>query len=350
MFPFFITMVVAWSWTLPQDWVDHMCNTQELMRDRTGGKAGILWTTMFKPMFDMSDVPGRDISCLLPTKRVQGRHELRGVRVKYLTNPDVLIADAWSGLSWLISVAATCDPSPRDKDWFLELLVVCSILLAKVASAKKLPIPRVVHILWTSDGTLALDAPSPSDDLGSPDYIHALGSTTPVSGNISFNLLRDHRQTTILSIIRERKGEAAVDRMVQNSQHDNLGKCAETLPYISILFLEAESTNAKSVTGAAFKPSVLVEKQAAINQLLTAEPYSRMEALNFLHVAGFETACTNCLAMMEAADLAYEQYKRNQDTYERYLSSRWDKRKNIMWARTVTQKPALLGEVGRLQQ
>lgn len=155
---------------------------------------------------------------------------------------------AWNFLlAFVMSVAATFDNTPRTKDWYLELLVVFSILLRMISdnSKNKVDIPMVVHILWTDKRELFLQ-PFPSNTMltsGSdsqpptdPVPGHALGSMPP-SPDGFWDKLKEFRKIDMYNLLEDAdklNGTDTLTRFATAMAHNppNLGQCAETIPYL----------------------------------------------------------------------------------------------------------------------
>lgn len=205
-----------------------------------------------------------------------------------------------------MSVAASCDSTPRTRDWYVELLVVFAIMIYKIAKAPKrrIPVPHVVHILWTetsqpllqpslepsdtipgsssvpstpetrprllhpspeSSGrnhsespsstvqpTITTDTPSGSlllETFATPEPPSSaptpptqatglvLGSNAP-SNSKYFDVLKQSRKDDIDRALRDldpSRRDRVMNKINQIQEHnekDNVGKCAETFPYL----------------------------------------------------------------------------------------------------------------------
>ncbi|KAG8914599.1 hypothetical protein FRC00_012153 [Tulasnella sp. 408] len=145
-----------------------------------------------------------------------------------------------------MSVAASFDNRERTKDWYVELLIVFSILLRKIAlsSSNALAVPSVTHILWTDRSQVFLqpfpqntiltsssDSPAPVNAVPG----HALGPMPPNS--TSWDQLKEYRRSEMVKALKEadlKNNTSTYDKFMSAEAHgsSNWGQCAETVPYL----------------------------------------------------------------------------------------------------------------------
>lgn len=75
----------------------------------------------------------------------------------------------------------------------------------------------------------------------------------------------------------------------------------------------------KDVFGLAFAPEVIRLEAEALDEIFGRPQYSRAEALDFLHVAGFRAACPTCEGLMCLGNCRYMQFKRNPTDFHTFL-------------------------------
>ncbi|KIO25805.1 hypothetical protein M407DRAFT_24860 [Tulasnella calospora MUT 4182] len=329
-------MVPVWQWDVNNiiQWLCYTCTVHPAIKARVGQQAETVWTRHFLPLLRVECqediVPDALLVSVVqhpgPPNRPQYR--LTGARVHYLTARDLPITDIWSALAWVVSTAATCDTTVRTKDWYLELVIVFSIIIRKISLAKGLQAPTVVNVLWTKSDGLILDVPAPTPAEAGPSSassshdVHALGSTPPHRERGYYQKLVQSRRDRILPVIRRLKGEEAESWFRATNGHyiESFGRCAETLPYIAFLLRQEGSIEEiKDVYGLAFQPVVFENYYGIINSIFTRSNYSRQAALNFLHTKGFCGACDTCDLLMGVANCRYLQYKRNPRNYRTFL-------------------------------
>ncbi|KAG8899495.1 hypothetical protein FRC01_010493, partial [Tulasnella sp. 417] len=131
----FIPLLVAWSMTFEAftGWLRFMCMENTKVAQATKGKARDIWNTMLGPFLASLAANDGDDPRVVFMHETGGEMEPDGVVVEWLNNRAVQLADVWSAIAYIVSVAASFDDRERTKDWYLELLIVFSILLRKIA-------------------------------------------------------------------------------------------------------------------------------------------------------------------------------------------------------------------------
>lgn len=137
-----------------------------------------------------------------------------------------------------------CDTTPRTKDWYMQLVIVLSIIIEKVATRKRIKLPTVINVLCTNSDGLILDvsADNSTGAASSAHHVHGLGSTPPEHESAVYLKLVQSRRDFILPVIKKLKGEEVESwfRVTNGHPSSNFGRCAETLPYIAyVLFNHA---------------------------------------------------------------------------------------------------------------
>ncbi|KIO17075.1 hypothetical protein M407DRAFT_12506 [Tulasnella calospora MUT 4182] len=219
--------------TWSNNWLRHICMVHLAIRARIGDRAQLVYERHILPVLS----PGEN-------------YERSGDSL------DLSIP------AWVISTAAMCDTTVRTKDWYLELVIVFSITINKVSRVKGTQLPSVTHVLWTKEDGLILGVSTPTADNANPTgaassihHVHALGSTPPSTTIRLFNPV--------------------------------------VIFFFCVLLRQDGQQAKKDVYGLVFKLLVLRNFSQQVNAIFQRPEYSRIEALNFLHVKGFKLACGN---------------------------------------------------------
>ncbi|KAG8915050.1 hypothetical protein FRC00_008388 [Tulasnella sp. 408] len=245
----FITLLVAWTMTLDAEWLRFTCMENANVAQATKGKAKDIWNNMLDPLFASLAANDGDEPRVIFMHETEGEMEPDGVTVEWLNNRRLQLADVWSAIAYIMSVAASFDDRERTKDWYLELLIVFSILLRQIAlgSSDTLTVPPVMHILWTDRRELILE-PFPQNALltsrtDSPSPVHstpghALGSKPPISTLL--DKLKDYRKAEIEAALEAadvQNNTNTLDKFRSLPAHEppNVGSCAETIPYLCVM-------------------------------------------------------------------------------------------------------------------
>ncbi|KIO27702.1 hypothetical protein M407DRAFT_7142 [Tulasnella calospora MUT 4182] len=302
----------------------------------TKGKAGEIWTNILlpflqsKPSLSSASLEDENISIaksIFFTHPKKGNEAPKGVEVEWLNNSSLQICDAWSAIAFVMSIAATFDDADRTKDWYLELLLVFGILLRRISSSypRKARVPKVIHILWTDKRQLFLQSfpdntmltSSDSQPPAPPIPGHGMGSMPP-SSTEHWKKLKEYRKLDMANALRDadaRNGTDTAEKFNDAMVHDpeNLGQCAETIPYLCIMSGGVRPET--QLYGLSFRPPRLDEPEAT--NILGGSNADASIALHFLHEFGFIRACQTCCTAMRVIGVGYNQYKRgtNGGTY-----------------------------------
>ncbi|KAG8915048.1 hypothetical protein FRC00_008386 [Tulasnella sp. 408] len=275
-----------------------------------------------------------------------------------------------------MSAAASCDPAPHTRDWYVELLIVFAIMVYNIAETRsQISVPRVVHVLWTESSQIVIQTsaeqsdsnsypsapPTPkagflplqtsSESSGSGDCGSAgsstiqnilepsatsaqpgsnsarliiglgpaLGSVRP-SGSAHFDDLKVALENDVDQALRNLNPSPRdqimekINKLQEHKSKDNMGKCAETFPYLCIV---CGGLSPRKVYGLAFEPYKLRFKAA--KEALSATPLNATTCLHFLHYFGFKKACKVCCILMNDINVHYIQYHRREENLQPYL-------------------------------
>ncbi|KIO18717.1 hypothetical protein M407DRAFT_31625 [Tulasnella calospora MUT 4182] len=316
----FITLLVAWSMTLDafKEWLRFTCMENADVAQATNGKAKDIWNNMLDPLFTSLAAEDGDDPPVIFMHEAGDKMEPDGVAVEWLNNLTLQLADVWSAIAYIMSVSASFDDRERTKDWYLELLMVFSILLRKIAlsSSNTLEVPSVVHILWTDRRELILQ-PFPQNTLltsrpQSPSPVkavpgHALGSMPPTS--ILWDKLKEYRKAELESALKAadlQNNTNTFDKFTSLPAHEssNLGQCAETVPYLCVM--GGGLKPGTKLYGLSFKPEWIGRAM----ENFEASNVDASALLLYLHPRGFMKACPSCCSVLLAMNVQYSQYKR----------------------------------------
>ncbi|KAG9044052.1 hypothetical protein FS837_008846 [Tulasnella sp. UAMH 9824] len=319
----FITLLVAWTMTLEtfQEWLRFTCMENANVAQATNGKAKDIWNDMLDPLFASLAANDGDEPRVIFMHETEGGMEHDGVTVEWLNNRALQLTDVWSAIAYIMSVAASFDDRERTKDWYLELLMVFSILLRQIAlsSSDTLTVPPVVHILWTDRRQLILepfpqnailasrtDSPSPVNAVPG----HALGSKPPISTLL--DKLKEYRRAEIEAALEAadvQNNTNTLDKFRSLPAHEppHVSSCAETIPYLCVMSggLRPET----KLYGLSFNP----ESIGCAEEKFDLKNADASALLRYLHPRGFVKACQDCRRVMLAMNVQYIQYKRKEN-------------------------------------
>ncbi|KIO33816.1 hypothetical protein M407DRAFT_229702 [Tulasnella calospora MUT 4182] len=248
----------------------------------TNGKALQIWTEILDRLF----MEIREINAISMTgqstrrKRkfvtaVLAEDQANGVTLGgiFLDRPywpeerPIRIADVWSALLLVLSLAADCDtsvtPPNRQPDWYLELLISSGIIMRAVATAANKSPPLVLHILWDARNHFLVQSTAPNVESEASNLpIPLIIGATPPGGGIQ--LAHTH------ALIRERG--VLVREVLTEMGQLNMAK-------ISIMKISAN-----------------VRKRC------------RISGLRVIHEAAFIAACERCGDIVARAEWDFRQY------------------------------------------